>query len=222
MKKNLKILSLVFVLMCFMTSSVFAGTKSDFMYLYKTDWDRDNLNYKLLKIIEQSFSKNAKSEGISNLSFQLGFNKDNIIEKIQKDMFAEFNDEYEEFLQKFEHRLPENHIQIKNEAERDFIESVWPELKQKLSNPLRAINWFVLGFVIFAIRAFILKIFSPHSVRKARFFLGIAGLAILVIGAYNASQIAGLTKTVTRKYLYENTRDFYISQLPELYMEALN
>ena len=221
MKKNLFI---SFILVFVIATSAFAGSKSDFMYLYKTDWNRDNLSYRLMQIIEKTFRENTKSIRTSLIGFQLGLNRNNIVEKIQKEMIAEFNNDYEEFLQRFENKLPENHLQIKDEAEKNFIKNTWPELRPKLLNPFHALNWLILGIIIFVLRAVIIQFFGhfKNLAHTAKIVLGVAGIAVLIVGVYNASQVAGLTRTVTRKFLYESTKNFYVSKLPELYIEALN
>ena len=179
--KNIKFIFVIFILIFVMTSSALAGSKSDFLYLYKSDWNRDNLSYKLLRTIEKIFSENTI--GSSSVSFRIGLNKDNIVEKIQQDVFNEFNDDYEKFLQRFVNKLPENHLQMKYEAEKDFIENTWPELRSKLLNPFHAVNWFIAGFMIFVVRAVVIKFLGrfKNIVRPAKIILGTVGIIVLIL-----------------------------------------
>ena len=228
---KLRNLFLILVFLFAVNSSSLAASKSDFMYLYRSEWTRANLKYKLSRVVENEFLAVAKSSKFHTFGFQLGFNANNIVEKIQKDIFTEFYGDYQELLDRLSKRLPEEHIKIQNEAERNFIKTVWPKLRAKLDHPFRPLNWFVMGFAVFILRGFFAKFLSDFfgkvfrrvkAVKMLKLAFSLTALMLIMVGVYHASQISTLTRSVARKFLYESTRDFYVSELPETFVNAFN
>ena len=225
---KIRFLFLITFLFCIMACPTFASSKSDFVYLYKTVWDRDNLSYKLFKTTEDTFYDNTNDMNLRAIGFQIAFNRNNIVEKLQEEIFKSFDAQYAELLINMKNRLPKNHVEIRNEAEKNFVKDIWTSLKPKLLNPFYPIIWLIVGAVLlFGQRFFAVKIREVLRVSRStavftKIMFFIAGLSILSFGIYQASQVAAMTRSMTRKLMYESTRDFYAFELPNLYKEAIN
>ena len=226
MKHGLKVLLMIFIVFFCFNSSEAATSKSDFMYLYHSEWARANLKYKLYKATETVFNENSKESRFHTFAFQLGINQGNLIEKIQRDIFKRFDVHYKEILENLSQRLPENYEQIQKMTEQNFIDNIWPELDSKLAHPLRPLNWIVAGIIFFVARMFTAKlgqlnVFSKN-VKTLRLALALTGIILCIIGVYKSSQNATIMRMKTRKFLTEKTQEFYTVDLPEKFIEALS
>ena len=221
--------------------------KGGFMLLYDSEWRLFNLNYRLFSIIDKEFDALKQSMAFGTSGFQLAINKDNIIEKIQSEIFTKFGPEYEKFLKSFQSKYytllqtnpskysvekikqaPQFEVikELQHKQERDMLEHVSfmfdKRLNDRLSNPYLAFMWLGLGLSILIFRGFILRLFHIKAhFQRMRVILAIAGLVVLSFGTFQVSRGLFFTQGVLRDFMNEQTKLLYTSQLPNTYWNIL-
>ena len=206
----------------------FAESKSDFLYLYKTAWERANFDYRLFEITEKIFSEQTDGMSFTSAGLRLEFNRHSLINMIQRGVVLDFGRRYDRLLNFIKKRLPENHVEIRNAAEKKFLDNTLQDIKPNQLNPFYALYLLIAGTVIFLCRGFLARTLmsllgkTKRLAQSIRIIFAVTGIALLLFGVYNASRSVALTGSMTRKLIYERTKNFYSVELPTLYKDSLN
>ena len=219
--------------------------KNGFMVLYSSEWRSSNFNYRLFRILDKEIEDNIHSMTFGTSSIQLAMNAGKIIEGILDTTFADFQPEYELFFKDFYDKyytfLEASPIHFsKEKLKRLFLyeeiaslqpvvwqkklDSVSAKLKKELPMPYISILAIALGFLIIIFRSLFTKNFDVREHRKAvrmNIILVIIGMSIIVLGGIQVSRWILSTQGFTRDFLYDETKNLYITELPETYWAFL-
>ena len=222
------------------------NVKDGFMLLYDSEWRLFNLNYRLFSIIDKEFEIYTNSMMFGTSSFQLALNVNNIIEKIQSDVFMKFSPIYEEFLKSFQskyYRLLQTNPKkysiekIKQAPSYEIIENLQHDgekkmlrdisstfdvtLKNKISTPFYSAMWFIAGVLIIMFKGLFTQSLDRKSAKKVRVILALLGFIVLSFGTFQISRGLFFTQGLTRNFINEQTKFLYTSQLPDTYWNIL-
>ena len=176
-------LVLVFALSSMAASGSVLRAQKDFMLLYDSKWKIQSLNYMLFATINKEFSE----AGVS--SFQLSFNRNEVIEKLLSNVFAKFQPEYEFFFQDFYERYYDSlkvnsrefsSEKIKNLLDYEEVASVQTKVydqildnvgdtfnahySKRISKPIFSLALLVLGLALIILKGFFIKFFVNNQI----------------------------------------------------------
>ena len=250
MKLKMKFLCALFLLVLFASSASadnISDVKAEFMSLYDSEWKAVNFNYKLFTTIDKDFDEYTSSMMPGLRSFQFLLNYNNIAEKILASVFRNFHSGYLIFLRKFHiefHNNLENNPKISLEAtkgnlafsdvvelyykvEQKMLESVgdalYERINDELSTPYYSLLLFAAGIFIFVARNIFIKKSgsSTRKDKKIRMVVSAAGALCFLLGGILISRSLFFTKAVVRDFIHEQTKNFYVSEVPEMYWNII-
>lgn len=246
---SLTVLLVVLAASCVNAAAADSELKNEFMSLYNSEWKLYNFNYRLFTIIDADFDSHMKEMPFGTGSFQLALNYNNVVEKILASMFQKFYSEYILFLRTFQNdyykklqssssfsSVNQNKksltfsdvIELYRRGEQKMLNDVWGSLsariKDRLSTPYISFMWLFLGISIILCRGLLAGIFSDNNKRKiknVRKIFGAAGLACFIVGVVLVSRGLFFTKGVVREFFTEHAKNFYTSELPDIYWNVI-
>lgn len=218
-----------------------SNLKNGFMVLYNSEWKAANFNYRLFRILDKEFEDNINSMMLGTSGVQLAVNYGKVIEKILDNTFAIFQPEYElffkDFYDKYYTYLEASPIHFSREKLKTLflyeeiaslqlfelqktLDNAAVKLKKEFPMPNISILAVVIGILIILLRGLLTRNFDAKNHRKAlrvNIIAVFVGIVIMVLGAVQISRWLLLTQGFTRDFLYEETKNLYVSELPEAY-----